>query len=139
MKKIILSKEFIFRFIAVVLFIEGITCENYRFLWLLSSGIVLGIYYGWYNDLIWRPTGKLYPLFPYRAHQLWIHIICGIVGSTSLYFLLGVININDQAGTLAKLGLREFILFVVALLAYVGLLPRIIWFFSYAQSIFSKS
>lgn len=137
MMKLILSKEFLLRLFAVILVLKGVTSESSKFYWLLSSGIVLGMYYGWYNDMIWRPNGKLEPSFPYRAHQLWIHIICGAVGSIAFYFLLGTLNINEQITTLTRLGFREFVLFVIAILGYVGLLPRILWFFSYAQSIFS--
>lgn len=138
-KKILISKEFLFRFAATILVLLGITSIKYKFYFLLFSGILLGVYYGLYNDIIWRPTGKLENSFPYRAHQLWIHIICGTIGSISLYFLLGSLDFKCQSVTLQKLSVKEFVLFGIALLGYVGLLPRILWFFSYAQqNLFSK-
>ena len=137
--KYILNKEFIVRLIVVILVILGFIFQKFEFYFILSSGFLLGVYYGLYNDAIWRPTGKLYDSFPYRAHQLWIHIICGTVGSMAFYFLLGNIDIYNQAETLKKLGASDFFLFLIALLGYVGLLPRILWFFSYAQhSLFSS-
>ena len=138
LKKIFLSKEFLLRFIVVILVIAGVISKNYKLHFLLSSGLLLGTYYGLYNDIIWRPKGELVTSFPYRAHQLWAHIICGVVASLSLYFLLGVIDVDNQSATLAKLGLTEFMLFIITVMGYIGLLPRILWYFSYAQSIFSS-
>ncbi|KKQ56739.1 MAG: hypothetical protein US75_C0003G0026 [Candidatus Woesebacteria bacterium GW2011_GWC1_38_13] len=132
--KVLKSKEFLMRFISIIFLLLGIsTTDIFRFILMLISGIMLGIYYGLYNDVIWRPKGSLGESFPYRAHQLWIHIICGLIGSISLYFLLGAINIYNPLKTLKNFGFTEFTLFGIALLGYVGLLPRILWYFSYAQ------
>ena len=90
-KKIFLSKEFLLRLVVTILVIGGISQKNLYLL--LSSGTLLGVYYGLYNDIIWRQKGELATSFPYRAHQLWIHIICGVVGSVALYFLLGAVLI----------------------------------------------
>lgn len=136
--KFFLSKELIVRLAVVVLIIAGITIKNYSFYYLLASGILLGTYYGLYNDIIWRPNGKLEGELPYRAHQVWIHIIGGVIGSISLYFLLGAVDFNNPSAALANFGLREFILFVITLFGYVGLLPQILWYFSFAQSMFSS-
>lgn len=123
------------RLIAAILVYFGITSSDGLY-FLLASGIVLGTYYGWFNDMIWRPNGKLEKSLPYRAHQVWVHIICGIVGSIALYLLLGAINFNNRAYTLGNLGWVDFFLFIIAILAYTGLLPRILWFFTYAQQNF---
>ncbi len=121
------------RLVAVILVYLGITSNQWGFYYLLASGAILGAYYGWFNDLIWRPTGQLYKSIPYRAHQVWIHIISGTVGSVALYLLLGVINLNNRSQTLQDLGFSAFMLFLIAILGYTGLLPRILWFFTYAQ------
>ena len=135
---LLISKDFGLRYLVLGLVVFGIIFRAYSLYLLLSSGVLLGLYYGFYNDIIWRQKGKLSNSFFYRTHQLWIHIICGVIASLSLFFLLGSIDFSNQDVTLANLGLKEFILFLIVLIGYVGLLPRIIWFFSYAQSIFSK-
>lgn len=124
------------RLIAVFLVFLGVVSDRCGLYYLLASGVLLGAYYGWFNDLIWRPTGKLENSMPYRAHQVWVHIICGIAGSVALYLLLGTIDLNSRALVLEKLGWSEFVLFIIAILGYTGLLPRILWFFTYAQQSF---
>lgn len=124
------------RLIAVFLVFMGVISDKCGFYYLLTSGVLLGAYYGWFNDLIWRPTGKLENSMPYRAHQVWVHIICGIAGSVALYLLLGTIDLNNRILVLEKLGWSEFVLFIIAILGYTGLLPRILWFFTYAQQNF---
>ncbi|HEV2339437.1 MAG TPA: hypothetical protein VGT05_01575 [Patescibacteria group bacterium] len=131
-----ICQSLIARFAAIVLVIIGISLKQNGIYFFLASGILLGAYYGWFNDLIWKPNGKLEKSFSYRAHQIWIHIICGTVGSIALYFLLGIIDFSHRSQTLGKLGLVEFILFILAILGYTGLLPRILWFFTYAQQNF---
>lgn len=121
------------RILAVILVYMGVTSGQYGFYFLLSSGVLLGAYYGWFNDMIWRPNGKLEKSLPYRAHQVWVHVICGITGSVALYLLLGVINLSNRTQTLENLGWGELMLFIIAILGYTGLLPRILWFFTYAQ------
>ncbi len=123
------------RLLAVILVYFGIASEHGLY-YLLASGIVLGAYYGWFNDIIWRPKGQLSTSLPYRVHQVWIHIISGITGSVALYFLLGVIDINNPILTIERFGWGVFTLLIVAILGYTGLLPRILWFFTYAQNSF---
>jgi len=131
----LVSKEFLFRFVSVLFIIASLNYTQYSLNLLVLSGITLGIYYGLYNDIIWRPTGALSESVTYRAHQLWIHLICGIVGSISLYILSGSIDLVSASYSITRLGATEFVLFGISLLAYVGLLPRILWFLSYAQNI----
>lgn len=134
MMKIQLIKLLLVRLIAVALVFLGVTSEQCGFYLLLVSGIILGGYYGWYNDMIWRPNGKLENSLPYRAHQVWIHIISGVTGSVALYLLLGAISLSDRSQTLEQLNWSAFILFLIAILGYTGLLPRILWFFTYAKT-----
>ena len=47
------------RLIAVFLVFLGVVSDRCGLYYLLASGVLLGAYYGWFNDLIWRPTGKL--------------------------------------------------------------------------------
>lgn len=123
------------RLVAIILVYLGITSTNGLY-FLLASGAVLGTYYGLFNDMIWRPNGKLEKSLPYRAHQVWVHIICGVTGSVASYLLLGTIDLNNRALVVEKLGWGEFMLFIIAILGYTGLLPRILWFFTYAQQNF---
>lgn len=124
------------RLIAIFLLFMGVKLGKYGFCYLFFSGVVLGAYYGWFNDMIWRPNGKLEKSLPYRAHQIWVHIICGVTGSVALYFLLGVLDFSNMATVSGKIGWGEFLLFIIAILGYTGLLPRILWFFTYAQQSF---
>lgn len=141
LKQIIQSKDFLHHLTATLFLILGLLTTNiFRFGFLIISGILIGIHYGINNDIIWRPKGKLHESIPYRAHQLWIHVICGITGSVILYFLLSEIDIKNPQVTLERFGIIDFILFGVVLLSYVGLLPRLLWYFTYAQQgLFSKS
>lgn len=123
------------RLLAIVLIYYGLT-SKYSLYFLLASGIVLGAYYGWFNDMIWRPNGKLEKSIPYRAHQVWIHIIAATAGSVAFYLLLGSIDLTNPIETSDSLGWQHFILFIIAILGYTGLLPRILWFFTYAQQNF---
>lgn len=126
-------KQILPRLVALILIIVGILWKPYELYFLLSAGILLGFYYGWFNDLIWRPNGKLESSLPYRAHQIWIHIISGIVSSITFYLLLGSVNLSDRRLTVSNLNFSDFVLFLITILGYTGLLPRILWFLTYAQ------
>jgi len=126
-------KQIIPRLIALILIVAGILTGRSGLYFLLLSGIILGFYYGWFNDLIWRPNGKLETSIPYRAHQIWIHIICSEVGAVAFYLLLSRINNSLKFVIVRGFNLSDFILFLIAILGYTGLLPRILWYFTYAQ------
>ncbi|KKU55457.1 MAG: hypothetical protein UX78_C0020G0022 [Candidatus Amesbacteria bacterium GW2011_GWA2_47_11] len=91
MKEILISKEFTNRLWVIFLLISGFLLPNpWRLILILLSGILSGVYYGCYNDIMWRPNPeeKLSKFPHYRAHQMWIHIFCGLVGSIALYYLI---------------------------------------------------
>ncbi len=131
--KVEIIKLLSIRGLAVILIAVGVSSEKYGFHFLLTSGALLGAYYGWFNDIIWRPNGKLESSLPYRAHQVWVHVICGIVGSLAFYLLVRTIDIRHPLQTVEKLGIGHLILFVIGVLGYTGLLPRILWFSTYAK------
>jgi len=138
---ILKSKEFIYRFSVVGLLLPGLFLSDpWKLIFILLSGIVSGLYYGCYNDIIWRPNSeeKLSNLPHYRAHQLWIHIFCGLLGSLALYYLITIIDANNLGQTLEKYGFNIFIISFVSLMGYVGLLPRLLWFTSYGLGQFGK-
>lgn len=110
-----------------------------KFIYLIISGLISGLYYGYYNDIIWRPNSiTLSNNMPYRMHQLWVHIICGFVGSVGLYLLTVKLNLNEPSKTLTNLDLGTLVVFIVTMLSYVGLLPRTLWFLSNRGSIDGK-
>lgn len=126
------SKEFLYRYFAVMFFIASFRYTEYQLYLLLISGLTLGYYYGLYNDIIWRPKGTLSEATPYRAHQLWVHIVCGCIASLATYFLFSFIGNYGVPVAVDRSGLNILVLFVIAVLGYVGLLPRILWYLSYA-------
>lgn len=131
--KILTSTEFIFRCVATLLIIASINYNDLELYCLLVSGVTIGLYYGLYNDIIWDKEEKLASQVPYRAHQVWVHMIAGLVGSLALFFLINSLE-NTPINNVAKdISWGEIFLFILALLAYTGLLPRLIWYFSYAQ------
>jgi len=73
---------------------------------------------------------------PYRnkyakVNTLWVHLICSVAGAIALYLLLNRFNLlNLNSWTLKHLGFSDFVLFLVALLGYTGLLPMTLWFFA---------
>lgn len=131
---ILKSRQFLDRFGIILSLVLGLLLDNpYRIILLLLSGILSGVYYGCYNDIIWRPVKEdaLQNLPHYRAHQLWIHIFCGIVGSITLYFLLLVISQNELMNVIQKNGVFVFVSSFIIVMSYVGLLPRLLWYTSY--------
>lgn len=114
-----------------------------RLLFLLIAGVVAGIYNGLFNDQIWRdvkdkkkePKRLTSYSIPYISHTVFNHIVGGLVGAISLYLLLSSINMNDPQNTMERLGISEFILFLIATTGYFGLLPRTLWFGSYGPTL----
>lgn len=64
------------------------------------------------------------------ANSIWVHVICGVTGAVTLYFLSSHIHFENPWRTLHKLDWPDLFLFVIALLGYTGLLPRTLWFFA---------
>ncbi len=130
------SKEFKTRLWVIVFLLLGLLLSNpWKFVFLLLSGITSGLYlyYGCYNDIIWKPNSEeeLSKLPHYRAHQMWIHIFCSSFGSIALYYLTTFVNLDNLGQTLETYGFNLFILSFVIVMGYIGLLPRLMWFTSY--------
>ena len=135
------SREFINRLWVVAFLLLGLLLPNpWKFILILSSGVISGLYYGCYNDIIWRTNSedKLSKLPHYRAHQMWIHILCSSVGSLALYYLITLIDFNNPSQVLEKYGFNFFILSFVTIMGYIGLLPRFLWYTSYGLGQFGK-
>lgn len=138
---ILKSKEFTSRLWVAVLVLSGLLLRDpWKFIFILLSGIVSGLYFGCYNDIIWRPNPEsdLSKLPHYRAHQMWIHIICSLVGGIALYYLITIIDINNLSQTLERHGFNLFALSFIIVMGYVGLLPRLLWYTSYGLGQFGK-
>lgn len=144
MKKYIIPKLVIL----ILLFIGTIT-ENFQFrlTFLITAGILSGIYNGYYNDIQWRAQGKddnknkekpedcLHRKTidaPYRIHQMFNHIICGLIAAICFYLLLSKINPYEPLKTIEHFSWGDLVLFVIALTGFVGILPRAIWYWSYS-------
>lgn len=121
------------RVLCILLIFLGYISPDYRLVLFIVAGLVLGLYYGYYNDIIWEDKGELKDKDHYRVHQIWIHTVSGLVGGVSLYLLLPNLEIINTGGTVA-LKLSSFVLFVVFLFSFVGLLPRALWFLTYAKT-----
>lgn len=133
-KKIIISKEFRSRFWVALLLITGIISSSpYKFIFIVLSGIWSSLFYGCYNDIIWRPNNidKLSDLPYYRAHQMWIHIICGLAGGICLFILLTLFTQNNVGDLFGKYSFSFFVLAFITVMSYIGLLPRLLWYTSY--------
>ena len=94
----------------------------------LSSAIFLGLYYGFNNYRIYHlseiagisePKLKTISLID----NLWKHLISALAGSVALYLL----SMDLFSG---YLNFYHFVLSVVGLLEYAGLLPMTLWFFA---------
>ncbi len=140
-------RELIVRISITILLFLGIVDPKvlaslpWKLIVLILSGLISGVYYGLYNDFIWlspkinsKENFKSNPDFKelslYKGHQVWIHLVCGVVGSLALYLLLGKLNFTSFPVNLDGLGIKELVLLLIALLGYTGLLPRTLWFFS---------
>jgi len=96
---------------------------------LVLMGLLSGIYHGLYNNNIYHnslkskvPESKN---LHERVHIIWIHTVCGVVGSISLYLLFSKhLSNSSEAG----LNLTDLILALSGLIAFTGLGPMAIWF-----------
>lgn len=128
------SRQFLDRFGVVLPLILGLLLNNpFKIVLLLLSGVLSGLYYGCYNDIIWRPVKEdiLQNLPHYRGQQLWIHIFCGIAGGISLYCMQLILTNNSLTQVLENYSVHTFVLAFVSIMGYVGLLPRLLWYTSY--------
>jgi hypothetical protein len=114
-----------------------------RFLMFLAAGVLSGLYNGLYNDYLWRNDDQTkktklleYPI-PYLIHTVFNHIVGGIVGAVSLYYL--VRDINILAPQQVTFGVKDLVLFLIALTGYFGLLPRTLWYGSYGPTLGGKA
>lgn len=108
--------------------------SNIRFELFITAGILQGIYFGINNNYIFHyPHKKNLPPednSKARTNTFWVHLICGVVGTTALYFLSSHINFACPIKTVFGLNWQDFALFVIAILGYTGLLPMTLWFFA---------
>ena len=72
---------------------------------------------------------------PHRIHQMFNHIICGLLASICFYLLLSKINLDEPLLTIKNLGFGDLALFIIALTGFAGILPRAIWYWSYGPSL----
>ncbi|MFH1970960.1 MAG: hypothetical protein ABIJ05_01055 [Patescibacteria group bacterium] len=141
MLDILKSKEFKSHlWIACLLLLAFLLPNPWKFVFMLLSGITSGLYYGCYNDIIWRPNPEtdLSKHPHYRAHQMWVHIFCGLAASIALYFLTTLINFNNLGLSIKKYGFELLILSFIVVMGYIGLLPRFLWFTSYGLGQFGR-
>lgn len=143
--KYIVPKLLIFLFLLLGTLLSN---SNDRLFFLLLASLISGIYNGYYDDVQWRAqspnkdhSNKLLPEeclhtgpldFPYRAHKMFLHIICGFVAAISLYLLSSGIDLDNPLRAVNQLSFSSFGLFLIALTGYAGILPRAIWFWSYS-------
>lgn len=126
-----IQEPFIRIVVAVLIILGVINAFSIQLLLLVIAGVISGFYYGFNNDIIWDSKGKLKPYLShpgYRGQQVWVHLICGIVGSLALYLFLNrvclwFLNVNGLDWT-------DFILSIISVLGYTGLLARALWFYA---------
>lgn len=138
--------------VLILLTFGAVTEKNLcKFIFLAMAGIISGIYNGYYNDIQWRaqsdeeehkdkklPEDYLNNKFidaPYRVHQMFNHIVCGVIAAICFYLLLSKINLAEPLTTIKKLTWGDFILFIFVLTGFTGILPRAIWYWSYGPRI----
>ena len=130
--KILGIKEVGIRVIVVLVVVLGIVSVDilWKLIFFVVSGIVSGLFYGYYNDTIWSldPDKQLVQKSIYRVQQIWTHLLCGIIGGLALYLLLprvGFLNFEIES-----LNWTDLVLFILATLGYTGMLTRTFWFFA---------
>lgn len=126
----------IFRLLIIILLVSGFVWSNYRLSLFIVSGFISGLYYGWCNDFVWDTNTHPKKDPNYRSHQIWVHAVCGIVGATALDLLL--CNFNLYGNEIYKFTGTQFLLFMLALLGYTGLLARTLWSFANASELIVK-
>ncbi len=110
------------------MYYHGINESNYVsliFPLFLLVGLSSGIYHGFYNQQIYhaRESSKLN--IHERIHTLWIHVVCSLVGSTSLYTLAYKYLLSNR---IPNFGSGDSVILLIGLLGLVGLGPMTLWF-----------
>ncbi len=103
-----------------------------RVIWFIFLGFLVGLYYGFFNNEIFHGSGKFHNEFE-KVHALYIHIVCGIAGSLSLFVLYTRFPFLENTPSLIDASLLIF-----GILGVVGLLPRAFWFLANSPDIFLK-
>jgi len=99
------------------------------FLFLLSSGMLNGINYGFHNHQFLHENTESTNVL-HRSHIIWIHMISGLVSATVIY--LEVIRLKSMPISNVALAGQDFVLLFIAMLGYGGFLPMIMFFFSHS-------
>lgn len=116
--------------VAIILLCIGLSFKLPCLFLLITSGLILGVYRGLYDEIIWSPGTKPEKSVPHRLHKIFVHVLCSVSGSVALYFLIINITHGIYSAFTYSLGVRELVLFLIALLGYMGLLPRALWSYS---------
>ncbi len=135
--------------LAIGVFVLFLGIWVHSLLLLVVAGIITGTYYGLNNDRVWHfsyktdfyaknknfeEIQKMYvipSLNPVaKAHQIWIHVLCGLIAGVTLYILVEKFNLANVWFTFKRLDLKDYILLLISTLGYTGLLPRTLWFFA---------
>lgn len=124
----------------ILIFLAIILPINDRLGLLLLSGLFVGFYYGKNNFELYHSTDP----FKYSDKSLkfiaqvdayWKHIVCGLIGSVSLYLLL---NRTSSFTDLNHLAFVDLILFLMGVLGYTGLLPLTLTIFAVSGKLLDK-
>ena len=116
--------------------------EKYLLSFLCISGVIVGIYYGKNNYELYHSNN----VFEEEPRSLKViaridaflkHILCGIMGSVALYVLIEHLNIFS-ANHQFKLDWSSLILFIIAMLGYLGLLPLTFTFLAASGKLLEK-
>lgn len=97
--------------------------------WFVGIGVIMGIYYGVFNNSIFHQSAKFNNEFE-KVQALWIHLICSITSFIGMYLLF-----NKFISTSSVFGLGDFALLVYVILGVSGLLPRTFWFLANSGSL----
>ena len=115
-------------------------------LFFMISGILTGLFYGWnnyrifhyphtdefYKDYLTKERHGFTKIPPEnivaKLNTVWVHLACGVTGSITLYLLSTRISFVCPTKSIEQLNWVDGVLFVIAILGYIGLLPRTLWF-----------
>lgn len=109
-----------------------------KLFFLLISGLLIGFYYGLHNHELYHAEDKTHVDFIHRLDSVWKHIVCGIIGAIALYFLSNRIGSIEANNNLQNLNSIDFFLFILSILAYMGLLPLTLWFIANSGNFIGK-
>ena len=128
------SWYFLFVLVLVCIVVALLTPDNaIRFGALLFSGLLLGYYYGKFNDYIFHYPSFVKPVWINKYAEIntwWVHTICSMSGSVALYFIILRVTYFDCHCLPFVLNTADLILLGIFILGYTGLLPMTLWFFA---------